>query len=207
MRSFSKWAVLLVGGAICVTTAPAQERVLPEGTTIKLLLLRQKSVQKELDLGADVTEKIVTFTHEQHEAARKALEMEAAERKQAFEKLEKQNRKFLAGTLTATQRKRLDQIAMQFTPLQHLLTTKTLKTLNLTEEQQQKFKALQKEAHKKLADIIYAKDPAGRSEKLAELHESVRASIMAVLTDEQKAQVREIAGPRFKGKIVIEEPE
>src|SRR5580704_14209479 len=105
MRTFWKWAVVLVVPAVWLTTARAQERVLPEGTTIKLLLLRQKSVQKELKVTPDVTEKIMTFTHKQHEAAEKAREMGAAERKEAFEKLEKQNQQFLAGTLTAKQSK------------------------------------------------------------------------------------------------------
>jgi Spy/CpxP family protein refolding chaperone len=207
MRTFRKWVVVLIIGAASVTTASAQERILPEGTTVKLLLLRQKSVQKELELGDEVTEKIKAFTHKQHEAFHKARELDAAERKQALEKLEKENREFLTGTLTLKQGKRLNQIAMQFTALTHLTKAKTAKALNLTEEQQQKFKALQKEARKKLLDIIDSKDAAGRSEKLAELHESTHASIMAVLTDEQKAQVRKIAGPPFKGRIVLEEPE
>jgi hypothetical protein len=81
------------------------------------------------------------------------------------------------------------------------------KELKLSDEQVKKFKDLQSEARKALADLIQAKDRTGKSEKLAKLREETRTKILAVLTDEQKAKVREIAGPPFEGEIVFEEPE
>src|SRR5690349_21526548 len=107
MRTFMKWALVLLVPAVFGATAQPAEPAVPEGTTIKLLLLRQKSVQKELDLGADAIRKIMDFTNAQAEAAGKALEMPEAARKDAFEKLAKQNDKFLADNLTEKQGKRL----------------------------------------------------------------------------------------------------
>ena len=205
MRTVMKWAVALLVVAVCGATARAAEPDVPEGTVVKLLLLRQKSVQKELGLGADVTKKIMDFTSAQAEA-RKAAGMPEAARKEAFEKLAKQNDKFLTDTLNAKQSKRLDQIEMQFTALTHLLKPEMIKELKLSDDQVKKFKEMQPEARKALAEVLGSKD-AGRSQKFAKLQQETRTKILAVLTDEQKTKVREIAGPPFEGEIVIEEPE
>ena len=84
MRTFWKWAVVLAVPAIWVAAAWPQEPALPEGTTVKLLLLRQKSVQKELRLTPDQVQKISEFTNKEHEAAREAAKLEGAERERKF---------------------------------------------------------------------------------------------------------------------------
>ena len=205
MRTVMKWAVALLVVAVCGATARAAEPDVPEGTVVKLLLLRQKSVQKDLALGADVVKKITDFTNAQAEAARKAAGMPEAARKEAFEKLAKQNDKFLADTLNAKQSKRLDQIEMQFTALTQLLKPEMIKELKLSDDQVKKFKEMQPEARKALAEVLGSKD-AGKSQKFAKLQQETRTKILAVLTDEQKAKVRDMAGPPFMGEIVIEEP-
>jgi hypothetical protein len=68
-----------------------------------------------------------------------------------------------------------------------------------------KFKDLQKEARKELLAIFESKERAGKSEKLKKLRMDTRAKILAVLTDEQKTKVRELAGEPFEGEIVFEE--
>src|SRR5262249_60956308 len=120
MRTFWRWALVLVVPAIGVATALPQERRLPRGTTVKLLLLRQQSVEKELGITPDVAKKIMEFTDMQSEAAGKAIKTDKDERKKAFEQLEEQNKKFLADTLNEKQSKRLNQIALQFTALGQL---------------------------------------------------------------------------------------
>ena len=205
MRTFRKWAVALLVVAVCGATAwPAQPDV-PEGTVVKLLLLRQKSVQKDLALGADVVKKITDFTNAQSEAARKTAGMPEAARKEAFEKLAKQNDKFLTDTLNAKQSKRLGQIFMQFNALTQLTKPEMIKELKLSDEQVKKFKGMQTEARKALVDILESKERAGKGEKVTKLRDETRTKILAVLTDEQKTKVREMAGPPFEGEIVIEE--
>ena len=205
MRTFIRWAVALSVLAVFAATARPADEGVPEGTTVKLLLLRQKSVQKELELGADAVKKIMDFTNAQAEAAGKALGLGEAARKEAFEKLAKANDKFLADNLTEKQSKRLDQITMQFTALTQLTKPEMAKELKLTDEQVKKFKDMQTEARKALVEIIEAKERAGKSEKLAKLREETRKKILAVLTDEQQKKVREIAGPPFEGEIMFEE--
>jgi hypothetical protein len=206
MRTFWKWFVVLAVPAVWVTAARPAERLVPEGTTVQLILLRQKSVQQELALTPDKTKMVYDFTFKQLEAAQKAIGLGEAEAKKKFEQMEKENQQFLADTLTAAQSKRLDQITLQVTGLLQLTRPDVAKALNLTEEQQKKFAELQKENRKELEEIIHAKNKEGRNENLAKHRESTRTKIRALLTDEQKKKVEEIVGAPFKGEIVFEEP-
>jgi hypothetical protein len=207
MRAFWKWAVVLTVPAISVAAAWAQEPAPPEGTTIKLMLLRQKSVQKELNISDDVARKIMAFTNGQAEAAGKAIGMAKDERKQAFAKLEEQNKKFLADTLNAKQNTRLNQLYLQFTAPYQLTRAEVAQALKLTEEQQQKFKDLHKEHLKEMGEILFSKDNAGRAEKYAKLREKTRMRILSILNEKQQAQAREAVGAPFMGELVFEENE
>ena len=113
MHTLMTWAVALFVPAVLAAADRPAEQAVPTGATVKLLLLRQKSVQKELELTPATTRKIMDFTHAQSEAAGKAIERGEATRKQAFEKLRKENEKFLTDTLTPKYSKRLDQITLQ----------------------------------------------------------------------------------------------
>ena len=207
MRTLWKWAVVLAVPAIWVAAAWPQEPAHPEGTTVKLLLLRQKSVQKELNISDDVARKIMAFTNEQAEAAGKAIGMAKDERKKAFAQLEEQNKKFLADTLNAKQNTRLEQLYLQFTAPYQLTRPEVAKALNLTADQQQKFKDLHAEYRKELGDILFGKDTKGRAENYAKLRDKTRDKIQSILTEKQQAQAREAVGPPFMGEIVFEENE
>jgi Spy/CpxP family protein refolding chaperone len=199
-----KWGVVLLVSTVFGATARPADPVVPEGTTVKLLLLRQKSVQKELDLTPETIKKIMDFTQAQSEAAQKTADLGEAARKEVFAKLLTQNDKFLADNLNAKQSKRLDQIMMQFTALTQLTKPEMVKELKLSDEQAKKFKEMQTEARKALVELLEAKE--GKSEKLAKLREETRKKIFDVLTDAQKEKVREMVGPPFEGEIVFEEP-
>jgi hypothetical protein len=205
MRTFWKWAVVLAIPAIWVAGAGAQQPLLPNETTAKLLLLRQKSVQKELKISADVVEKIMAFTEEEAEAAGKALQMAKAQRKKAFAQLEEKNKMFLADTLNEKQNTRLNQITLQFTATYQLTKPKAAKTLDLTEDQVQKFKDLHAEYTKEVVNILFGKDIEDRAAKYAKLREQMRTKILGILTEQQQAKARELAGPPFTGEIVLEE--
>jgi len=205
MRTNVKWALVLVLPAVVAVTARSDDLTPPEGNTIKLLLLRQKSVQKELKITPEEAAKIKDFTHAQAEAARKAKDLDKAERRQAFARLAKQNKEFLGKTLTEQQNKRLHQITMQFTALHHLTRPELVKELNLSEEQVQKLKALQKESRKEVVAILATKEREGKKEKFMKHREDTRRKTLAILTDEQKTKVREIVGAPFGGEIIHEE--
>ena len=166
MHTFMKWAVVLLVPAVVGATARPAETPVPEGTTVKLLLLRQKSVQKELELGADVIQKIMEFTAAQSEAAQKTVDLGETARKEEFEKLARQNDKFLTDTLTAMQSKRLDQITMQFTALHQLMKPEVAKELNLSDEQVKKLKEMHTEGRKALVELLEAPAGGGQERKV-----------------------------------------
>jgi Spy/CpxP family protein refolding chaperone len=181
--------------------------IAPETTTCQLILLRQKSVQKELKLSEDVIKKVMEFTNKESEEYGKGLKLAARERNAKFDELEAANKKFLEENLSAEQRKRLEQITMQVTGLHQLTRPEVIKELGLTDEQVAKFKELQKEARKALEEIITSTDRAGKTEKLAKHREETRQKIMDILTEEQKAKAKEMVGERFTGELVFEEPD
>jgi hypothetical protein len=199
------WALVLIVPAAFGATARPAEPIVPTGTVIKLLLLRQKSVQQELKLSPEVVQKINEFTTAESEAAGKLAGKDEAELKEAYAQLTKKNDQFLADNLSAEQNKRLNQITMQFAALTVLTRPETAKGLNLSDEQVQKLKDLQTQARKDLVELLATKE--GRTEKFKKLREETRTKILEVLTDDQKAKVREMAGPPFEGEIVFEEPD
>jgi hypothetical protein len=202
-----KWALVLPILTVWVAAARSQEPTVPEGTTVKLLLLRQKSVQSELKLTAVKIRKVMSFTTKQYEAALKAIKLGAAERTKKFADLEKENKQFLEDNLSTKQSKRLQQITMQLTGLMQLSRPEVAKALNLTQDQTRKIKQLQTEARKGLAELMSDKGKEGRNEKLAKLREETRKKVLALMNDKQKAKIREMVGEPFKGKIEFEEAE
>jgi hypothetical protein len=208
MRTFWKWALVLAAGAVwAVPARTAEQEAVPDATTVQLLLLRQKSVQQELKVSPELARKILEFCNKDYAEARKVVKLSGQARKQKFEEMEQANKRFLEDNLSEAQRKRLKQIGLQVTGLHQLTRPEAAKLLNLTEKQQNTFKEMQKEARQKLVQILEAKDREGRKAKLAKLHQAVHQAIERVLTDEQKAKVRELVGEPFTGDLQIEEPE
>jgi len=207
MRTFWKWFLVLAVPALLVAADEPSARLIPDDTTIQLILLRQKSVQEDLKLAAEVGKKVLDFTNSEYEAWQNALKLSEEEREQKIKELGKKNQDFLAESLTDGQRKRLRQIMMQVTGLMQLTRPEVVKALDLTEEQQQKAKEMLAEAGKELRDILDAKNREGRNEKLAKLRADVDKNVEALLTDQQKEKAKEVIGERFTGEIVIEEPD
>jgi hypothetical protein len=203
MRTFGKSALLLAVLSAWVVAAP-EDLPVPTGTTVKLILLRQKSVQEELKLSADEVKKVDEFTNKEYEAARKALKLSKEERQKKFKALGEANRKFLKDTLKPNQLKRLDQIWMQCTALMQLTRPEIAKKLKLDKDQRAKIKKLQTEARKELAKLLVRKVKEGSDEKLSNLRAETRKKVRAILTPKQKAIVKEMVGEPFKGKIVLE---
>jgi hypothetical protein len=198
--------MILAVSALGFAEPPAAEFTLPSDTTVRLLLLRQKSVQEELKLSEELCKKIVEFTNKEHEEFQKALKSNGEEREKKLDGLEKEHDKFIADNLSEAQRKRLDQITMQVLGLRFLTRPKAAEVLKLSAEQQEKFKKLHEEARKELGVIFEAKDQEGKNEKLAKLRADIDKKVEAILTDEQKEIARSYVGEPFKGEIVIEEP-
>src|SRR5262245_64067097 len=104
MRTFMKAALALATLAVGTAAARPDEPIVPEGTTVQLLLLRQKSVQQELKLAPEVVQKVMEFTGKEADEYGKALKLTEQERQKRVEELEKGNKKFLEENVSAKQR-------------------------------------------------------------------------------------------------------
>jgi hypothetical protein len=206
MRDLWKWTVVLAVPALCAADQPA-ERSVPSPTTVNLILLRQKSVQEDLKIAPELGRKIVEFTNKEFEAWQEVQKLNESEREPKIKELQNANEKFLAENLSEGQRKRLDQIRWQVTGLMLLTKPEVAKMLNLTEEQQTKFKEMQAEARGQLEQLFGPGSREGRTEKLAKLRAEIDRKVEAILTDEQKAKAKELVGERFNGELVLEGPE
>jgi hypothetical protein len=207
MRAIWTCSLILAVPVVLRAADPPAEPLIPEGPTIHLILLRQKSVQEDLKLSPDVVKKIMEFTKKEHEAFRNALTLGEKDREAKIEELDKANQKFLEDNLSAAQRKRLDQIHMHVLGLRQLMRPEIAKVLELTPEQQDKVKAMQKDAAKEFEGVLEIKNREARHEKLAKLRADIDKKVEALLTDKQIEKAKVLLGEPFKGAIVIEDPE
>lgn len=209
MRTFGKWSLALGLLAISVSTVRSADapKIIPEEGAVELMLLRQKSVQDELKLTKDQTDKIDTFADGQWKKAQDLFKMAGDKSKAEFEEMGKANRKFAHDMLKPEQHKRLVQISMQVAGLIWILDPKVSKEVNLTDAQKTKILDLHKTAHKEVEDVMHSADKTKRMEKMDELNKMHAKQLMAVLTDEQKTKWKEMAGEPFKGKFHFAEME
>jgi Spy/CpxP family protein refolding chaperone len=208
MRTFSQWALVLAIPAVWVGTswaADEEAEMAPEGTTIQLLLLRQKSVRRDLGLTHEHTSKIFEFTAKQYDTARAAVKLGQDERRQKFEALKRQNEEFLKENLTPEQRKRLDQITLQVVGLLWMTQPAIDKELNLTDEQRQKAKELREHTRQEARDLFRSPSGPERREKYVKFREETRRKLQQLLTKDQRAKWKELVGRPFKGLIEYEE--
>src|SRR5262249_23805010 len=99
-----KWLLVLAVPALGWAAAPPADEISREGTTVPLLLLRQKSVQAELKLTPEVVKKIMDFTNKEADEYLKDLKLGEQERQKKIDELEKEEKKFLEDLLTPAQR-------------------------------------------------------------------------------------------------------
>ena len=192
--------------ALAVWTTPARpadddEKMVPEEGAVQVMLLRQKSVREELKLTDDEARKIDDFTHRQHRKALQADKRDKAERERAYEQLRQENERFLDQTLEPQERKRLQEITLQMAGLLWVTNPDIASKLNLTDEQKQRAKLLQREARREAEELIHTHTGSARQEKFRELRETSRKRLMELLTDDQEVIWKQLTGAPFRGDL------
>jgi hypothetical protein len=165
------------------------------------MLLRQKSVRDALKLTDDEANKIKEHNAQQWKKAQEIHKLPADERDRRYEELSKENERFLVLVLEPSERKRLDEIGLQVVGLLLVTGPRVASQLGLTDEQKEQLKRHQKEARSELAEVLHAKSPEGRDEKIHQLRATCRKRLMDVLTDDQEARWKDITGAPFTGKF------
>jgi hypothetical protein len=150
MRKFATWAAAFGALTIWVSTARAadESEMVAESGAMEIVLLRQHSVQKELNISDLHGKKIHEFASQQWKKAQEIHKMPTNEQDAKYDALTRENEKFLSEILAPEQKKRLDQIGMQVAGLLWVGRPDVSSVLKLTSDQRKKIQELHKEARK-----------------------------------------------------------
>ncbi|MBI1756687.1 MAG: hypothetical protein HY248_06820 [Fimbriimonas ginsengisoli] len=172
-------------------------------------LLARKDVQKELAISDDVVSKIEAIRDKLREDMQELRSSAGGNGPPNFEamrpqieKLTGEARKQIEALLTADQIKRLKELGMQRAGMMAAMRPETQKDLSLTDEQKASLKALQQKQREAM-QAIRERMQNGEIDRdqMRPLFEKNRdimlAEIGKILTDEQKAKLKDMAGKPF----------
>jgi hypothetical protein len=219
MHKYRKW--ILAVAAVGVWSAPAwpadksvppkedegkQQEMVPHRGAVRLMLLRQKSVQDDLKINSDTARKIHDFASEEWKKAQAIHALPANQQEAKYEELTKENNHFIQGNLTEEQRKRLNQIGMQLAGLLWVTHPEVAKELHLTEQQKARAEEQLRLAHHEMQEILRSSKDDVPEDKVKEERRINRKRLMDILTDEQKTKWKEMCGAKFTGELRFERP-
>jgi hypothetical protein len=209
MIKFATWASTIVAVIVWITPARSadEQEMIAQSGAMEIVLLRQHSVQKELNVTDLHGKKIHEFASQQWKKAQEIHKLPPNEQDAKYTALAQENEKFLSEILNPEQKKRLDQIGMQVAGLLWAGRPDVASALKLTSDQKKKLEELHKEAHKDAIHIIKeSKDENFKHEELKKLHEVDKKRLMELLTPEQRETWKTLAGPEFKGELNFAPP-
>jgi Spy/CpxP family protein refolding chaperone len=169
-----------------------------------LTLLGNKSVQEELKLTDDQVKKVTDLAKKQGTARQALRELEGEERAKKMQEMAKEGDKMVAEILKPEQAKRLKQIQLQQQGSQAFNNPEVAKELKFTDEQKSKLREIQQDAEKQRAALRQPGGGGDRTEafkKMSEINKATTEKAMALLTPEQQATWKTLAGEPFKGEI------
>ncbi len=179
-------------------------------------LLTSKTVREDLKVTDEQAEKLKEWQRESGPKMREMMkekmkDVPQDERREKMAAMQGEMTaavyKELAGVLKPDQVKRLKQISLQVDGLRAFANPETAKMLKVTDDQKEKLKTVTDDVAKEMRDLggeYGVQFPGGRpadadkakefDKKSAALTKSAMSKVMAVMTAEQKAQYKELAG-------------
>jgi hypothetical protein len=163
-------------------------------------------VDDDLKIDSDTAKKIDDFAHKQWEKAKAIHALPEAEQEAKGEELAKENNQFIQENLSAEQRKRLNQIGMQVAGLLWVTHPEIARELNLTDQQKARAEEQLRLAHREMREVLRSSKGEVSDEQINEERRLDRKRLMDILTDEQKAKWKEMAGAKFTGQLEYSRP-
>lgn len=171
------------------------------------MLLQRDDVQADLKLTTDQKDKLAEIQEKSREEMRAQFQPGTRPDRETmmknFQKMQEKVTKEVNTVLTADQQKRLKQIAIQLNGSNSLLQKDVQKDLGLTTEQIAKIDSLQKglqDASKKLMEKVQSQELSWQEvmPKMEANGKTFKESLEKVMTDAQKAKLKELGGEPFK---------
>lgn len=179
-----------------------------------LQLLRIPEVQKELKMTQEQIDKIAAKQQEVQQAMQElrqggggGQQLSAEERAKRNEQIQEIQKKAVSGILDATQMKRFHQLELQQQGPVALTRKDVASEMKLSEEQTTKIREIQTKMNEDLraarpggggGQQLSAEERAQMQAKTQEIQKAANEKIVALLTDAQKTQWKEMTGEEFK---------
>jgi hypothetical protein len=174
-------------------------------------LAKAKDVAADLKLSEEQTKKLDDLDKKMSDKRREAFSGGGGDREAMAEKMRELNEetnKELTAVLNADQMKRLKQLQLQSTLkgpgglVGALMNADTQKALSLNDEQKEQLRGFQQDAGTQMREIFQnTQDQDERQKKMTEFRDSMAKKVEKLLTDEQKAKLKDLQGEPFKGEF------
>lgn len=169
----------------------------------QLFLLREPAVHADLETTTAQQQQLAAMTEHPTEPRRESFrsprEVPTDEQRRRTLAIAREHEAALATILSAEQRQRLGQIALQCQGTRALREPDVTKTLKLTAEQKERLRAIEAQAFRSFSDR-FRKDST-RTESFADLAKATMQQMLAVLTAEQRQQWRSLTGKPYQGPL------
>jgi hypothetical protein len=175
----------------------------PPGPPSALMLLTEKSVQTDLKTTAAQNRKISAASAKMHNTMRSMFGLPPDQAMAKMQEVMKTNDEAALDILKEDQKKRLNQITLQLQGSQAFAAPDVVKELNLSQEQQDRIKAIHDAAGQKMPKLVPGQPfaPQVFQKKVAQIKKDADKQAQKVLTSEQASQWSEIIGSPFRGQV------
>lgn len=206
MRTFAK--TMLAFGAVALMAAPAWAQGQGRGGFGMgggAFLLTNKSVQKELKVSGEQAEKLNTFATEtmakNRERFANAKDLSTEERQAKNREAQAELTKGLADVLKPEQVKRFRQLELQTVGVAAFGMPRVQEALKLTDDQKEKIRGIGEEARGNMPSREdFQADADAAMKKRAEVSKGAAEKVVALLTEDQKKEWKELTGDPFDYK-------
>jgi Spy/CpxP family protein refolding chaperone len=203
---------LMVGGALLLVAASGSPASAQQGRRAGpggfgmfdragTFLLTQESVQSELKLSPDQVNEVTQLNEKRRESFRGMRDLSRDERRKKMEEMSHSDQAAIAKILNPEQLTRLKQISLQQRGGWALADPEVAATLALTDDQKERIRAIEIQAHDELRGAGRDGDRAAARQKFESVRSSINQQMEAVLTPQQQAKWKEMQGEPFKGEL------
>ncbi len=210
---------LLFGITILAVAVLAQAQrggmMMGGGAANPVMILGREDVQEDLKLTDDQKEKLADYTDMQkmfpkmmsaaQEAGIAREDMRTEKGQKFFKDYQEKVRKEIEGILTPDQAKRWNEIAIQMAGNMAVTRPEIAKLVGLTDDQNAKIKDLQKKQQDAMQGLFQQMRDGELTredlqEKMKKNNEILDSEVGKLLTDPQKAKLKELGGKHFEKK-------